>query len=141
MMAKLRGGSRVAELEQFVEQERSVGRLLPSAEAQYRQMLGRVELKKQALVTQASLGRQFYDSVLGRITEIISVYSNSENYSPASVRLFLGELFNAWTRNQEGLFIELASEAFSQAAGQLGEAAVKKEQLAGFNKFFFRHLG
>jgi hypothetical protein len=127
LMSRLRGNSRVADLEPFLARMRQDTGILPESETWYGEMAHRVQEKKRRLIAHAALGVRFYDSVAVKAIKTFSDYINSGHYSPEAVRDFMGELSKAWQQSTDPKFIPLAVKAFNNAGAKA----------ADFKSFFF----
>lgn len=131
LMAKLRGGESVDDLNTYID-SRSKGRMvLESSNELFQEILARYQNQKKELIEYSELCLQFNNSLLPDIIGIVAEFSQTADYDPTVVRLFMGKLLGVWISNRERAPIELMIEAFKQ---------IDHPNLAGFRKFFFDRI-
>jgi len=152
LMAKLRGGARVAELDQVMANLRKEGMLVTgplrragdppvTSEELYRRMTAAMEEKKAELVRRAGASLEFYDTVLVRLTGVLAEFQTDGHYSADAVRQFLGQLFAVWSDNREEGYITQVTQAFDNAVARPDQKNDPDgSKIRHFREFFFENL-
>lgn len=153
LMAKLRGGGQVAELDQVMAELRREGMLVNgpfrrstdvptiTSDVLYQRMTASVGQKRESLVQRAELAIEFYDSVLARSLDVIGDFQTDSRYSSEAIRHFIGHLFMVWPENKREPYINLITQAFDNAAAQPDKKNDPDGQkIRHFREFFFENL-